>query len=292
MDKVLVLGSAGMLGHKLLQRLGKSFAVAGTIREAKAAPPLLAALNQTELFSNVSAHEFSRIEDVVDRFRPSVIINCIGVIKQRKESKDAIPSILINALLPHQLAALAQAKGIRLIHFSTDCVFSGHKGRYTESDPADAQDLYGRSKRLGEVDGANCLTIRSSIIGHELQNGLSLVDWFLSQKGKTVNGFARAIYSGLPTAVMSDLVAWLIREQSSMSGTWHVASEPISKFDLLTLIRETYGAPITINRFEDFVSDRSLDGRQFQSRTGWVAPSWPDMVQAMHQDWVQSAYIR
>jgi dTDP-4-dehydrorhamnose reductase len=291
MARVLVLGTAGMLGHKAVQRLGNSFEVAGTVRGAHVESWLREAIGDARVYTGVSAEDLGSIERVLDEFRPDVVLNCIGIIKQLKEAKDPIPSISINALLPHQLARLTQARDARLIHFSTDCVFAGTRGGYTEDDQPDAYDLYGRTKLLGEVTGPNCLTIRSSIIGHELRNGLSLVDWFLSQRGGEVQGFTRAIYSGLSTPVMADLVGWLIKNHPDLGGLWQVASEPISKYELLKLIKRVYDLPITVHPQDQFCCDRSLDGTRFRQKTGWVAPSWPDMIAAMHQDYRPVALV-
>jgi dTDP-4-dehydrorhamnose reductase len=289
MTRVLVLGAAGMLGHKLLQKLSNSFEVAGTIRAARVETWLRTAIGDIRIYTGVNASDLAAIEAVIGDSRSDVIINCIGIIKQLKDAKDPIPSISINALLPHQLAKLAKAHGARLIHFSTDCVFSGERGNYREDDRPDADDLYGRSKLLGEIGGLGCLTIRSSIIGHELRNGLSLVDWFLSQRGKEIKGFDRAIYSGLPTVVMADLVALLIQRYPELDGVWQVSSEPISKFDLLNRIKQVYEVPITIHRDREFFCDRSLDSSRFRARTGWAPAPWADMIAAMHDDFRRPA---
>ena len=178
----------------------------------------------------------------------------------------------------------------RLIHFSTDCVFSGAAGPYAADAPADAQDLYGRTKHMGEVAGPGALTIRSSIIGHELKGHVSLVDWFLSRAGLDATGYAGALYTGLPTVVMADLARRALDEWRGLDGVWQATAEPIGKFDLLALINERYGLGVRLSRDEAFHCDRRLDGRAFAARTGWRAPDWPEMVRLMHEDYRASGY--
>ena len=285
--RFLVLGGGGMLGHKLLQRLRQEFEVAGSIRASQPGSVLAKALPDVRLFGGVSADAPASVEDVLHSFRPHVVANCIGIIKQIAEAKDPVPSITVNALFPHQLARLCGRYDARLIHFSTDCVFSGTRGCYTENDPPDAQDLYGRSKLLGEVVGPGCLTIRSSIIGHEPRAGMGLLEWFMAQRGNRVRGFANALYTGLTTPAMSDLVARAAREWPDLDGLWQVASEPISKYDLLGIVNRVYGLGITIERDDEFHCDRRLDGGRFRTRTGWSAPSWETMIAAMQVDHAQ-----
>lgn len=283
--RVLVLGASGMLGHKLVQRFRRDYETAGTIRDAAPDAALLGALGAgLPLYCGVSGEDLATIARAVGDFRPDVIVNAVGIIKQLKDAKAAIPSIRINSLLPHELAALAGRHEARLVHFSTDCVFSGKDGNYIEEDAADARDLYGRSKLLGEVDGGGALTIRSSIVGRELRGHLSLIDWFLSQRGGRIKGYRRALYSGLTTNAMADLVAWLLAEHADLSGLWHVSSEPISKYDLLGIVNDVYGLGIAIEPDDSFFCDRRLDSSRFRQRTGWQPPSWADMIRDMHGD--------
>jgi dTDP-4-dehydrorhamnose reductase len=196
----------------------------------------------------------------------------------------AIPSIRINALMPHELAELCAEWAGHLIHFSTDCVFSGRKGKYTEDDPPDAEDLYGKSKFLGEVTAPNAITLRTSIIGRELTEHRSLLDWFLSQNGGSARGFRRVIYSGITTNEMANVVTMLVRDLPALSGTFQVASDPISKFELLTLIRDAYRLDIEMTPDDREVSDRSMIGQRFTDASGWRAPSWPEMVRELAAD--------
>lgn len=285
--RVLLLGAGGMLGHKLLERLpAHGHAVTGTVRDPVPDPALAARAPGARLVGGVAADEFGPVRALLDALRPEAVVNCVGIIKQLKQAKDAVPSIRINALLPHLLGEWCAARGARLVHFSTDCVFSGQRGPYQPDDPADAQDLYGRTKHMGEVAGPGCLTIRSSIIGHELKGHVSLVDWFLSRAGGEARGYARALYTGLPTVVMADLVARALADWRGLDGVWQATSEAIDKFALLGLINERYGLGVRLSRDEDFHCDRRLDGRAFSERTGWSAPAWPELVRLMHEDFV------
>ncbi|MEL6751420.1 MAG: SDR family oxidoreductase [Pseudomonadota bacterium] len=282
---VLVLGATGMLGHRIVQRLSKTRKVVGTIRGEALDDAATAALGDVEIIPNVRADDVGGVASAMEAVAPAAVINCIGVIKQLKEAKDAIPSIEINALFPHRVAALAKEHGARMIHFSTDCVFTGSRGNYAQTDVADATDLYGRTKLLGEVAGENCVTIRSSIIGHELRGHKSLVDWFVSQQGQHIKGFANAHYAGLNTHAMAELVETILDQWPDLSGLWHVASDPINKYDLLHLIRHIYGFDVTIARDEDFHCDRRLDATPFRERTGWTPTPWPQMIETMFRDY-------
>jgi dTDP-4-dehydrorhamnose reductase len=277
-----------MLGHKLVQRLAaQGLTVFGTMRssvlpDTPAARVALGAAH--EILHNIDVLQDSALQAAIETADPDVVVNAVGVIKQIDVAKDPVTSISTNALLPHRTAAFCKQRGTRLIQFSTDCVFAGRKGPYTENSPTDAEDLYGRSKLLGEVSGAGCLTIRSSIVGRELRGRSSLVEWFLSQRGGQATGFAGALYTGLTTNVMSDLVGKLIVEHPKLEGVWHVASEPISKYALLQLVNTHYELGITLSRDDKFVCDRRLDDRAFRERTGFTAPTWDRMVAEMHAD--------
>lgn len=213
--------------------------------------------------------------------RPNVVINCIGLIKQNAGVNDPIAAISINSLLPHRLASLCDVGGARLIHIGTDCVFDGSRGMYHERDPSDAEDLYGKSKYLGDVDYPNAITLRTSIIGHELRSSHSLVDWFLSQQ-ESVNGYTRAIFSGLPTVELATVIRNHVMSNPQLHGVYHVSAEPITKFDLLRLLSLVYGKTINIRPDSTVVINRSLDSTLFRTLTGYVPPKWPELVRSMH----------
>ena len=272
-----------MLGHKLWQRLRERFDAYATFRQPSSINARWGIFDAARSLGNVSAEDFGSVVQACSQVRPDVVINCIGIVKQHAAAKDPAASIEVNALFPHRLAAYCRDAGARLVHLSTDCVFSGHKGNYSEADPPDAQDLYGRTKLLGEVASEGCLTIRTSMIGRELQGSHGLLEWFLSQRGR-VRGFTRAVFSGLTTLALAEAIADVIVDQPGLSGVWHLASEAISKFDLLTLVKQTYGLAIEIEPDETFVCDRSLDGSLFRQATGIQAPSWPEMIKQMRAD--------
>lgn len=285
--RVMILGGAGMLGHKLVQQLGPRFpGTVCTVREPADDPWLVRVpiLQGEHVFYGVDAMDFDRTAALIARVRPDVLVNCVGVIKQRPGAKDAIASLTLNALLPHRLAALLDRWGGRLIHFSTDCVFSGRDGMHTEDSVPDATDLYGRTKLLGEVEADNALVIRSSIIGRELKHFASLVDWFLAQAGGKVGGYTRVLYSGVTTLCMARLVGDLITDHPGLHGLWQLASAPIAKHELLVLLRDAFGVDVTIEPDDSVVLDRTLDGRRFAAATGVAVPSWPEMVAAMAAD--------
>jgi dTDP-4-dehydrorhamnose reductase len=285
--KVTVLGASGMLGHKMFQQLRSVFpSTTAIMRKVKTSPPFcqIDLFHGSDVCDGVDCMDTDVLHQTLAGIRPDFIVNCGGIIKQRPQANDAAASIAINALLPHQLATWARAWSGRVIHFSTDCVFSGARGSYTEEDPSDAQDLYGRSKFLGEVVAENALTLRTSMIGREIEEHRSLLDWFLAQKGCSVRGYRRVIYSGVTTNHLADLVTTIIRDYPQLSGLFQVVSAPISKYELLCLLRDAYSADIVIEPDDREVSDRSMCGDKLRSAIGYMAPSWPDLVQQLAAD--------
>jgi dTDP-4-dehydrorhamnose reductase len=287
--KVVVLGVGGMLGHKVLDRLSGRFTLIGTLRDQSALPVVRRAIGPAVLeriVSGANALEFESVSALLARLRPQAVINCIGIVKQRDEARNAARSIRVNSLFPHLLADFCVERNIRLIHVSTDCVFSGRAGNYAESDLPDPPDLYGRSKLLGEVNREGCLTLRTSIVGWELQPGKSLLEWFAAQRGRRIEGYRQAIYSGLATSTLADLIGDLIENWPGLSGLYHVASSPISKYDLLVGLRRALDwQDIEIVPNDEFRIDRSLDGSQFEARTGWRAPGWDEMIATLSKEW-------
>ena len=282
--RVLILGGAGMLGHKLWQVFQGRYDTWVTLRGSHRDYAHLNLFEQERVVEGVDAFNFDTLVAALAQVRPEVVVNCIGVIKQLPTASDPLISLTLNALLPHWLRALCRADGARLIHISTDCVFSGRKGGYTEADVSDAEDLYGRTKFLGEVAGPGALTLRTSIIGRELQTTSGLVEWFLSQAGGRVRGFSRAIYSGFTTLELARIVGQVIDTRPDLSGLYQVSSEPIDKCALLGLLRAAYALPIDIEPDAEVVIDRSLDSRRFREATGYAPPAWPEMVQALAHD--------
>jgi len=281
--KVLVLGASGMLGSTVLRFLARTedYAVVGSARTSQALTLLPPNLSD-RIICGVDADNLDSLARLFATVRPDVVINCIGLIKQLATANEPLEAIPINSLLPHRLARLCAIGGARFIHVSTDCVFSGSKGNYRESDVADAKDLYGLSKYLGEVNYPHAVTLRTSIIGHELDGAHGLVGWFLTQQG-TVRGYARAVFSGLPTAELARVIRDYVIVRPDMCGVYHVSSEPINKYELLSLVARIYGKTIQLVRDEELVIDRSLDSTRFRELTGYAPPAWPQLVQAMHE---------
>lgn len=280
----MILGADGMLGHKMVQTLREFGPILGTVRRPAAAYQHIELLRRPDILHGVDALDPTSLLELVDKHRPAVVVNCIGIIKQRPDASDAIPSITINALLPHRLAALQSRHGGRVIHFSTDCVFDGTRGGYTEADPSDAVDLYGRTKYLGEVATPGALTLRTSIIGRELFTRRSLLEWFLARKGETIRGFTRAIYSGVTTNYLARVVARLIRDHPALSGLYQVASRPLSKYDLLVKLRRAYDLDVDITPADGVAIDRSFTGTKFTEATGIETPEWDVLVAALAAD--------
>lgn len=278
--RILVLGATGMLGSTLFRYFQESnHQCWGTVRSegSKRYFPGY----QEQLFSGIDVLNETDLMSALEKVKPTLLINCVGVIKQHSSAVNPLVSIPINALLPHRLASFCNLIGSRLIHISTDCVFSGKKGNYSESDLTDAEDLYGKSKELGEVrEQQNTLTIRTSLIGHELASDYSLVDWYLSQS-ETVAGFTRAIFSGFPTIEMARIIDAIVIPEPKLNGLYHVSARPISKFDLLTLIHERYQSGPKIRPDEKVQIDRSLDSSRFRKETGYRPPEWEAMIDMM-----------
>jgi len=273
-----------MLGHKLWQIFTHRFDTYLTLRRGFNSYKQYKLFDKARSIDHVSAEDFDSVARAITEFKPDVVVNCIGIVKQAEAAKDPLVSIEINALFPHRLAKLCRAEKVRLIHISTDCVFSGSKGNYKESDLSDAEDLYGRTKFLGEVDYRDCMTIRTSMIGRELETSNGLIEWFLSQEDKTIQGYTRAIFSGFTTNALAEIIAGIITKSPELHGVWHVASEPISKFELLSLVKQVYGLNIKVESDETAVCDRSLNSERFRKVTGFVPPTWHDMIEQMYRD--------
>ena len=280
--KVLVVGASGMIGSTVMRVLSqnRNWQVFGSIRDSDTKRFFSPAIREC-LIDGVEVEQQDGLVKILNQIRPDVVVNCAGLTKHKPEAEDPLVSIPINTLMPHRLAGLCKLVGARLIHISTDCVFSGEKGNYTEDDFADARDVYGKSKALGEIDCLNAITLRTSTIGHELQSAYGLLDWLLSQEGQC-KGFAQAIFSGLPTVVFAQVIRDVVIPHPELTGLYHVSAKPINKFDLLKLIAEIYGKNIDIVRDDQVVIDRSLNSTKFQLATGYVTPEWPELIKLMH----------
>jgi len=284
--KILILGAGGMLGHQLCRCLNACGEVFAVFRKDISRYDRYGLVDSSHGYGNLDVTDLPSFKRVLNRLRPNVLVNAVGIVKQRRDAKEAIPSITVNGLLPHLLAEACSEIGARLFHFSTDCVFSGNRGGYTEDDLPDPVDLYGRTKLVGEVEGPRCVTLRTSIIGWEIENRGGLLEWFAAQRGGIINGYRKAIYTGLSTSAMAKLVGRVILEHPDLSGLYHVAGAPISKYDLLTRLAERLGwDDIQIRPEEDFQCDRSLIGTRFESLTGWEPPDWNEMIEGLSEEW-------
>lgn len=287
--KILIFGVSGMLGSVVFCQLSQveGFSVNGTVRSGKARAFFPAHLHES-IIAGVDVLHGDTLDRIVTEVSPDVVINCVGLIKQLSTAEDPLVVLPINSMLPHEMALVCDRAGARLIHISTDCVFDGSKGNYVESDISNAIDLYGKSKYIGELhDKPHAITLRTSIIGHELNSSNGLIEWFLSQTG-SVKGFKRAIFSGLPTVELARVIEEFVIPFPDLHGLYHIAAEPISKFDLLSLVAKIYGKEIEILPDTDFVIDRSLNSELFRSKTGYRAPAWPQLVQAMKESKINS----
>lgn len=292
--RVLVLGGMGMLGHEVASRLAAEHEVAATLRGAASNWPSW--LKVAAVLPNLDLTDKASLDAAVKRASPGVIVNCAGFVKQRPQADDAAEAILVNSALPHRLAALCRAGGIRLLQISTDCVFSGRAGGnrgadgYRETDVPDAADLYGRSKLLGEIEAPGCATLRLSLVGRELQGRRGLVEWFLANAKAPLKGFTEARFTGVSTATAADLIARLIGDHAALDGLWHAAAQSISKYDLLCQLRDACGLKTRIEPSAEPYCDRRLDGSRFCQATGWAAPSWDRMIEEILQQGAKPSY--
>lgn len=277
--KILIFGVTGLIGSSVFRVLteSSSLEVYGTCRNNKDKNFFK---NEEKIISGIDVFNICALQDLVKKLNPDVIINCIGVTKHIPAFSDNEKTIMVNSVWPHQLAKLSSNVGARLIHISTDCVFSGKSGNYSEIDTPDANDLYGRSKTLGEVTYDNHLTVRISTIGHELQTSYGLLDWFLSQKN-SCKGYSRAFFSGLPTVYFAQVLASFILPRPDLKGLYHISSKPIDKFSLLKLISLEYGKKINIDEDESLIINRSLNSSNFSNMTGFICPEWSNLIKIM-----------
>lgn len=280
--RVMVLGASGMLGNAVFRMfaLSPNFITLGLVRTTNSLSFLANDLH-SHIICNVDLENIDSLIDLFSKSRPQVVINCVGVVKQALAAEDPMAVISVNTLLPHRLARLCDLVGARLVHISTDCVFSGAKGMYKEVDTSDAQDFYGRSKYLGEVDYPNAITLRTSIIGHHMNGTQNLIRWFLEQQG-AVKGFRKAVFSGLPTVELAHIIRDYVIPRPKLHGVYHVSAKPISKYELLCLVANVYGKSIEIQPDEHLVIDRSLDSTLFRQVTNYEPKGWKELIQQMH----------
>ena len=273
-----------MIGHQVLIGLIKeNFLIHAHFKKKKSKHDFLKSKNTIFHFLEITQ---DNIKEFLVDINPDIIINAAGVTT-RREKKSTINQIkFTNSLLPKTLSGWSEKNDCRLIHFSTDCVFSGKKGNYKDSDKADALDTYGKTKSSGEVSGTNTLTLRSSMIGFELYNKTELLEWVLSNKNKTINGFSNVVYSGITTTLMSKIVIKIIDDFPDLKGIYNISSAPISKYSLLKKINDIFDLNIKIESVESKSSDKSLDSRRFSNKTGIEIPDWDLMLKELKDNWL------
>ncbi|MCP5503335.1 MAG: SDR family oxidoreductase [Leptospiraceae bacterium] len=279
--KILILGTTGMLGSTLFKYFSNSeIDVWGTVRNSVMLD-FFTSIQRKKIILDVDITKQDNLVKLFKEVKPDIVINCIGIIKQQGNAKDPLTVLPINSMLPHRLSGLCELMNARLIHISTDCVFSGKKGMYIEEDISDAEDLYGKSKYIGEIhDKEHVFTIRTSIIGHELNSNYSLIDWFLSQQG-IVNGYKKAIFSGFPTIELAHIIKEYILPNPNLYGLYHISTEPIDKYNLLQIVKKHYRKNINIIENQEVIIDRSLNSEKFRKVTGYVPPNWDELIQRM-----------
>jgi len=285
--RIIILGGGGMLGHRLWQHLSLRFPYTyTTIRQSRIDYEECGLFKSDMVIDSVDVCDFPVLTGVMKCVKPDFILNCIGVTKRRKEANDAVHAITLNALFPHKLAEWGKNNSAKVVNFSTDCVFDGEHGNYIEESPTNATDLYGKTKALGEIQGEYALTLRSSFIGSELlHGGTELLEWFLSQTG-IVKGFKNAIYSGLTTLELSRVIEKIIVHHPGARGIYNLSSDPISKFDLLMLIKNKMHLAVDIVPDETVRCNRSLDSSKFRKEFSYTPPTWEVMVEELN------SYIR
>ena len=269
-----------MLGHEAIRVLAPDFEVWGACRHPEELPDL--GVPAERMIGGLDASDADSVHALLDVARPDLVLNAVGIVKQLADAKAAIPSITVNSLWPHLLAEACATRGARMVHVSTDCVFSGNRGMYTEADVPDAFDLYGRSKLLGEVtDRENAVTLRTSIIGWQVGTPTALVGWFAAHRHEPLRGYTRGVFSGLTTRALTEVIRDVLLPDASLSGLWHVSAEPIDKYTLLTSLADHMGWDVDITPTDQPVIDRSLDSTRFRERTGWEPPDWDEMLRQL-----------
>jgi len=285
-QRILILGANGMIGHKMYQVLSHKFSdVWALSRKNMDIEPYGTLFDSSKYVKCNDLSDFEEVQNILNSINPDVIINAVGVTIRRGINDLLSYSVKVNSALPHFLGEWVYGKNSkRLIHFSTDCVFSGKSGSYLESTIPDAYDYYGRTKGLGEVIAPQCLTLRGSMIGRELEYHTELLEWFLSQEGKKIKGFSNALYSGITTIQMAEYVSKIISEFPEMSGLYNVSSIPISKFDLLQLFKKEFQIDVEIENDSNYTSKKDLISERFYQDLDIATPSWNELVNKLKED--------
>ena len=279
--KILILGSSGILSKTLQLYLNKKNVDFLTIsRESNN--------NKNINLKNIS--NFKNLEQLIFKIRPTHIINCVGITKFNNAYKNKKLTVLLNTKMPIYLSELCKLNKIYLLHISSDCVFSGKKGNYTDNSYKDAKDLYGLSKKEGEVKNKFTTTIRTSFIGPELNTKKSLLSWFLSEK-KFVRGYSKAFFSGITSLEVCRIIYnYFIKKNILQNKIINIGSRRISKFTLLTKIRKIFKKDINIVRYQNFIIDRSLDSKKFRKLTSYKMVKWDKMLLELKKFMINNKY--
>jgi dTDP-4-dehydrorhamnose reductase len=282
--KILILGITGTLGHKIAQELikDKRNVIFGTYNDKNKFFRL------NSYLSFVSFHQTLDISAIFNLIRTEnfdYVINCSGIIKQKIINQDIY--FKINTILPKKISKIASIGKFYFIHFSTDCVFNGKIGNYTELDIPDANDLYGKTKILGEPDLKlrNCLTFRTSFIGHEINHNFSLLNWFVFNKRKKIYGFQKCFFSGVTNLEISKIIRKLIKNNKFIEGIFNLSGISINKFQLLNLINRKYQLKKIIIRKNYPIINRTLSNKKFQKFFKYKEKKWPKLLNELFIDY-------
>lgn len=281
-QKVLILGGSGMLGHMLVNNFNLDFDLWCTVRNKS--EKLLHVLNidKDKIIDKINVEDFDNLHNLIMEIKPDVVVNCIGVVKQVSDAKNINKSLLINSLLPNYLKLLSSLYSFRLIHISTDCVFSGNKGNYKEEDICDASDIYGKTKMLGEINQHNCLTLRTSFIGPEIETNNGLLNWFINNNNEEISGYKNALFSGFTSMELSKIIKRIIIDYKYINGIYHLSSYTISKFDLLNLINDIFNLRKNIIPLEEPFINRSLNSDKLKNILNFDFLPWDNMIEELY----------
>ena len=277
--RILILGADGMIGHKIAQSL-EDFELILASRKSislKSIGIIKGKMVQHNLITD-------SLDLLLDSTTPDIIINCAGITTRRGVEDNIVNTRLLNSELPHKLDSWANLNSKKLIHFSTDCIFSGNRGNYLDNDFADADDIYGKSKALGEVDSPNTLTLRCSMIGRELYNFTELFEWLKKNKNKKIEGYSNTFYSGITTVRMGIILNQILKKNLNLSGIYNISSTPISKFDLLTKLSNAFNLNVEVKQNTNNKSNKVLISEKFTEITGIYPPNWDDLISEFKED--------
>ena len=287
--KILVFGATGMIGHKMFQLLTmNNLEASGTVRHAPANYLSVSFFANQRIIPSIDVTKLASVQSLLNSRNPDIIINCVGITLRKPEIKDEELCVKVNAEFPHFLKKYVEVNKKYLIHFSTDCVFSGKADSYTEDSKPDATDVYGRTKALGEVSGDHALTLRGSQLGSEVFGKSELLEWAIAQSGQSIKGYDQAIYSGVTTNGVADLVADLIQRPKRLTGLYQVASQPISKYDLLCKVNQIFKLRMKIEPDSSYKNRKVLSAAKIASEIGYRCASWDQMLQQTYQDRIKN----